>query len=131
MLVTLFPNKKKNLGMDGNWKWTDGSKSIYTNWGSNAEGNDGKRFDCVYMEADQGLWKDAPCNKKQPFLCKRKNEGKIFIIDFSGGSDFCLSRYGIQNFFTISSIVASASLLLLLIVLYCFSLSKRLEKFET
>ncbi|XP_065670476.1 uncharacterized protein LOC100203426 isoform X25 [Hydra vulgaris] len=64
----------RDKGMDGNWNWTDGSKSIYTNWANNADGDDSKRFDCVYVEADQGLWKDAPCNKKQPFLCKKKKE---------------------------------------------------------
>lgn len=65
--------------MDGNWNWTDGSRSIYTNWGKDSDDHDSVRHDCVMVEGTEGKWKDESCSKKKPFLCKKKIEGSLIF----------------------------------------------------
>ncbi|XP_057314445.1 uncharacterized protein LOC130655679 isoform X2 [Hydractinia symbiolongicarpus] len=64
----------RDKGMNGNWNWTDSSESIYTNWGSEADDDNGKRHDCVYIDVDEKKWKDESCSKKKYFLCKKRTD---------------------------------------------------------
>ena len=65
-------------GQNGNWNWTDGSRSIYTNWVKDGDDDDKTRHDCVYLDNKDGKWRDESCAKKLSFLCKMKSQGWFF-----------------------------------------------------
>lgn len=65
--------------MNGNWNWTDGSRSIYTNWGKDFEDNN-PRHDCVYVDREEGKWRDENCTKEMSFLCKMKTDCKFLEL---------------------------------------------------
>ena len=60
--------------MNGYWNWTDGSRSIYTNWEKDGNDDVSPRHDCVYLDSDEGKWKDENCTKKLPSLCKMRTD---------------------------------------------------------
>ena len=67
------------LGMDGNWNWTDGSRSIYTNWDNVVDDENEEGHDCVYIDKEEGKWKDEKCTDKKYYMCKKKLERKYTI----------------------------------------------------
>ncbi|XP_032238898.2 uncharacterized protein LOC5513456 isoform X2 [Nematostella vectensis] len=55
----------------GTWRWSDGSKSVYTDWDSSAKDDHDLGMDCVVLDAEEGKWRDSSCAEKNSFLCKR------------------------------------------------------------
>lgn len=67
------------LGENGLWSWSDSSRSIYTNWGKDID-NKNNRHDCVFLDKDEGKWKDGNCTSQKSFLCKMKTDCKLFTF---------------------------------------------------
>ncbi|KAI8514120.1 hypothetical protein Bbelb_084440 [Branchiostoma belcheri] len=73
-----------NLGVDEQWKWTDGSRVSYTNWAPNEPGRNffGRKVKCANMyskgddawflgaKGNKGEWNDHSCRAKLPYVCK-------------------------------------------------------------
>ena len=58
------------------WRWTDGSRPNFTNWGSGDPVYRAMAPDCVYMYVwyRVGKWDVRHCPNKLPFICERKGE---------------------------------------------------------
>eukprot|EP00094_Tigriopus_californicus_P000452 TCALIF_00439-PB protein Name:"Similar to MRC1 Macrophage mannose receptor 1 (Homo sapiens)" AED:0.06 eAED:0.07 QI:7/0.88/0.83/1/0.74/0.69/36/84/3089 len=59
---------------DGDWKWSDNSAFVYTNWAPD-EPNDVSE-ECAMMFHDNGQWNDFNCNTYElGYVCKRDKKG--------------------------------------------------------
>ena len=67
----------RDTSLDGTWRWTDHSHSVFTNWDSSAKDDRGKGRDCVVLDSNEGKWKDASCKEEHAYLCKRKVDGTL------------------------------------------------------
>ena len=65
--------------MNGNWNWTDHSIGTYTSWQSESDDDNGQRHDCVYIDGEEGEWKDGACAEKKSYLCKQRTDGKLLF----------------------------------------------------
>ncbi|KAM3929565.1 macrophage mannose receptor 1-like [Leptodactylus fuscus] len=55
------------------FEWSDGSPVTYTTWQRGEPSHlTNKQEDCVALSAKDGQWADKMCEKKFPYLCKRK-----------------------------------------------------------
>uniref|UniRef100_A0A8C6WHQ0 C-type lectin domain-containing protein n=1 Tax=Neogobius melanostomus TaxID=47308 RepID=A0A8C6WHQ0_9GOBI len=52
------------------WRWSDGSDSQFTNWGSGQPNNYAGNQHCVW-EDNNHKWNDKPCSEKKKFVCHR------------------------------------------------------------
>ncbi|XP_073334454.1 uncharacterized protein [Pagrus major] len=61
-------------GVEGNWKWVDGSPLTTTFWGKNQPNSfDGRNQDCVefrHQATGNGDWNDESCNREQTWICE-------------------------------------------------------------
>ncbi|KAI8514119.1 hypothetical protein Bbelb_084430 [Branchiostoma belcheri] len=72
------------LGVDGQWKWTDGSRFSYTNWAKNEPGRNlfGRKVNCANLyskdggnwfiraKGKKGEWNDDMCSTHFPYICE-------------------------------------------------------------
>ncbi|XP_040290431.1 macrophage mannose receptor 1-like [Bufo bufo] len=55
------------------FEWSDGSPVTYTTWQRGEPSHlTNKQEDCVALSVKEGKWADKMCEKKFPYLCKRK-----------------------------------------------------------
>ena len=54
--------------IEGDFVWSDGSLSSYTNWDFLQPDDDGGE-DCVYLNPGSGLWNDDDCSTPKGFIC--------------------------------------------------------------
>ncbi|KAL3969673.1 prickle [Sarotherodon galilaeus] len=61
-------------GMEGQWKWVDGTPLTLANWATNEPNNGGSltsEEDCVHIRAeDQRTWNDISCTASMKWICK-------------------------------------------------------------
>merc|ERR1711998_731875 len=55
--------------VEGEWKWIDGSGSVYTNWAEGEPNDSGDNEDCGQMYFD-GSWNDNDCSTQLAFICE-------------------------------------------------------------
>lgn len=60
-----------DVGDEGNFRWSDGSKGTFTNWGRVEPNNSGGIEHCTAARADDA-WNDIPCsgNYYSYFVCE-------------------------------------------------------------
>ncbi|XP_034722764.1 C-type lectin BfL-1-like isoform X2 [Etheostoma cragini] len=62
--------RKEVVGRTRKWAWTDGNFIAYTKWARGQPDNFLFREGCIEMNYwDWGLWNDANCNLKRPYVC--------------------------------------------------------------
>ena len=54
---------------EGDWRWSDGSPWVYTNWKDKSGGKKGDLKNCALLIASRG-WMDYPCDDIKPFVCQ-------------------------------------------------------------
>lgn len=61
-------------GVEGQWKWVDGSPLTTAYWGKNQPNSfDGRNQDCVefwHRASGNGDWNDENCNVEQNWICE-------------------------------------------------------------
>lgn len=61
-------------GVEGQWKWVDGTPLTTTYWGKDQPNSyDGRNQDCVefwHRATGTGDWNDEHCDVKQYFICE-------------------------------------------------------------
>ncbi|KAK9539633.1 hypothetical protein VZT92_002137 [Zoarces viviparus] len=61
-------------GIEGQWKWVDGTPMTTTFWGKDQPNSfDGRNQDCVefwHSAKGKGTWNDEMCNIQQQFICE-------------------------------------------------------------
>ncbi|XP_077936687.1 uncharacterized protein LOC120825480 isoform X1 [Gasterosteus aculeatus] len=77
----LYSNEKEvwigltDGGVEGEWKWVDGTPLTTTFWGKDQPNSfDGRNQDCVefwHRTDGRGTWNDENCNIKQQFICEK------------------------------------------------------------
>ena len=72
--LTEFHIGLNDLGSEGNWQWSDGSKVNHFNWHDTEPNQFPGDGDTVRMHYDQGQWKwrDGPSKNTIPFLCSNE-----------------------------------------------------------
>ena len=69
-----------NQGVEGKWRWTDGSSWVFTHWASGEPSGAsrwlglaiGKKEDCLMMDFSKGAWNDDACSVLQlPSFCSQ------------------------------------------------------------
>ncbi|XP_039862812.1 CD209 antigen-like protein C [Simochromis diagramma] len=62
-------------GMEGQWKWVDGTPLTLSNWATNEPNNGGSpnsEEDCVHIRAeDRRTWNDISCTASMKWICKK------------------------------------------------------------
>nr|XP_056713078.1 macrophage mannose receptor 1-like [Euleptes europaea] len=61
------------VGLDGKFRWLDGSLVTYVAWSPNEPNNAHELEDCVEVYARTGLWNDVYCSEEKHFICERHN----------------------------------------------------------
>ncbi|XP_077159613.1 macrophage mannose receptor 1-like [Paroedura picta] len=61
------------VGVDGKFRWLDGTLVTYAAWGPNEPNNANEEEDCVIMYERTGLWNDIYCSAEKKFICERHN----------------------------------------------------------
>ncbi|XP_053322522.1 macrophage mannose receptor 1 [Spea bombifrons] len=62
-----------NLKIQLYYEWSDGTPVTYTTWRRGEPSHlDNREEDCVALDPKEGLWSDELCEKKFPYICKRK-----------------------------------------------------------
>ncbi|XP_020833791.2 low affinity immunoglobulin epsilon Fc receptor isoform X1 [Phascolarctos cinereus] len=76
--LTQRANKKgswiglRDLDIEGEFIWMDGSPLNYINWSPGEPNNQGQGEDCVMMRANNGRWNDAYCRGQQDsWICEK------------------------------------------------------------
>ncbi|XP_036609980.1 low affinity immunoglobulin epsilon Fc receptor [Trichosurus vulpecula] len=76
--LTQKANKKsswiglRDLDIEGEFLWVDGSPLSYSNWSPGEPNNQGQGEDCVLMRANNGRWNDAYCRGQQDgWICEK------------------------------------------------------------
>ncbi|XP_068950199.1 low affinity immunoglobulin epsilon Fc receptor isoform X1 [Petaurus breviceps papuanus] len=76
--LTQKANKKgswiglRDLDIEGEFVWMDGSPLNYSNWSPGEPNNQGQGEDCVAMRANNGRWNDANCRGQQEsWICEK------------------------------------------------------------
>ncbi|XP_043921440.1 macrophage mannose receptor 1-like [Protopterus annectens] len=59
------------LGLDGTFRWMDGSPLTYVAWDVNEPNFANNDENCVVMYKDLGFWNDINCGYQNPFICER------------------------------------------------------------
>lgn len=54
---------------EGTWKWWDGSRVTYTDWGQ-GEPNGGRRENCAHFWKESVIWNDTRCNVQRRAVCE-------------------------------------------------------------
>jgi len=57
---------------EGQWAWTDKTPLVYLNWKPGQPNSFGGNEDCGAFITRSGLWGDTSCNRRLPFICKKK-----------------------------------------------------------
>ncbi|XP_015279234.1 PREDICTED: macrophage mannose receptor 1-like [Gekko japonicus] len=61
------------VGVDGKFRWLDGTLVTYEAWAPNEPNNANEEEDCVMMYERTGLWNDIYCSAENRFICERHN----------------------------------------------------------
>ncbi|XP_043920561.1 macrophage mannose receptor 1 isoform X2 [Protopterus annectens] len=59
------------LGLDGTFRWMDGSPLTYVAWDANEPNFANNDENCVVVYKDMGFWNDINCGFPNPFICER------------------------------------------------------------
>ena len=61
-----------DIDAEGQWKWSNGEPSTWTNWKHPEPNNAGSNEHClrVYMGQHKGKWLDTRCNERVAYVCK-------------------------------------------------------------
>ncbi|XP_072923106.1 C-type lectin BpLec-like isoform X3 [Hemitrygon akajei] len=79
--VVFIVNQKKptawiglnDICKEGNFTWVDGSLYCYSKWAKNQPDDFKRKEDCVNIHRFNDMaWNDAPCDKKNGFVCSYK-----------------------------------------------------------
>lgn len=62
-----------DLGVEGNYKWSDGSPVAYTNHGWREPNDWNGQEDCIHLIKWNGQWNDNQCGRPYPYICKKHN----------------------------------------------------------
>ncbi|XP_066487247.1 C-type lectin BpLec-like [Tiliqua scincoides] len=79
--ITDYQKKHSNVWIglydilqNGKWRWSDGASYKYTSWLKNEPNNLDNSEYCVELRVDTAFkeWNDAPCEKRNAYICKYK-----------------------------------------------------------
>ncbi|KAM3929232.1 macrophage mannose receptor 1-like [Leptodactylus fuscus] len=79
------------------FEWSDGSRVTYTTWQRGEPSHlNNRQEDCVALSTKDGQWSDQTCEKKFPYICKRKSlpNGPEQDINVNPGCDKGEKRHG-------------------------------------
>ncbi|XP_075128115.1 macrophage mannose receptor 1-like [Leptodactylus fuscus] len=79
------------------FEWSDGSPVTYTTWQRGEPSHlSARQEDCVALSTKDGQWSDQICEKKFPYICKRKSlrNGPEQDINVNPGCDKGWKRHG-------------------------------------
>lgn len=68
------------------WVWTDDTTADWVAWGEDEPNDAGDGEDCGVLRSD-GLWNDAPCDTRRPFLCE--DAAAVVAVDPGDACDTC------------------------------------------
>lgn len=68
------------------WVWTDDSVADWVAWGDDEPNDGGDGEDCAVLRSD-GLWNDAPCDTRRPFVCE--DSSLVVAVDPGDACDTC------------------------------------------
>ncbi|XP_030277998.1 galactose-specific lectin nattectin-like isoform X3 [Sparus aurata] len=54
---------------EGKWLWTDGSRFVFSRWGSGEPSNKGDKEHCTHINYIGEYWNDYLCDAKLPSVC--------------------------------------------------------------
>uniref|UniRef100_A0A4W3GGY2 C-type lectin domain-containing protein n=1 Tax=Callorhinchus milii TaxID=7868 RepID=A0A4W3GGY2_CALMI len=64
-----------DINVEGNFKWSDGSKINFINWYNEVPDDFNEHEDCVHMNHHiPKKWNDLPCDEKLPYVCAYQNK---------------------------------------------------------
>ena len=68
------------------WVWTDDTAADWVAWGEGEPNDAGDGEDCGVLRSD-GLWNDAPCDTRRPFVCE--DAAMVIAVDPGDACDTC------------------------------------------